>query len=264
LILNNNYQKGNFEKIIAYDLLSQSISHMDNKDNLDERSFFMTIKLRHKSDIDKVLKPIFIKINNVLYSKTIGSGSQKSSMIICGDVEGSRLHIPEFKRPIYPHLHALLILSHEDHLVWKDKKEVLIALLNIEISSLLEVKSFDQNPVWIKPFDINKGSIIDTVAYIGKAFFQAQKSSLEFGASRVFPFEIECTKRPDTPWIGEKDKCYSQLIYDPRQFFSDAHQIRLSEAHLAVIDQGKNLTGTELEKHIQRFVRTVETGGFML
>lgn len=261
---NNNTVKGT-RVVQSYHLLAQSICHMDYVKDLDHRTYFLTVKVVNRSALSDLDKVIFIKINQVLYGNQKGRGSRKAALIICGDVEGSRDGNPELRNPIQPHFHALLILSKKDQVVWKGRQDELFAKIKSEIASIREVKYLnDQAEVWIEPFDSSKGSIPETISYVEKAYWQAQPRNVDFKPAAVFPFEIIHQQHSSSKWLNRKTDYYNQLIYDPRVLFSKDHKTKLSEEHLEIIEQGNQLTGAELETHIERFVRSVDRGKFTL
>lgn len=154
-------------------LLLNSIQHFDDITDIDTRSYFLTIHVNYKTQLETCRKLVYYKITRMLNNNIYRLGPHRPALIIADDVEGSRDHLPELSNPIYPHLHALLIMP--------DSVNDITMMSNV-ISSIREVKKVD-----IIEYDYRQPlpRLIDYV-------LKLQADGFNFG---VYPYETDIAHR---------------------------------------------------------------------
>lgn len=180
------------QKLLEAEYLARATCIHDHIDCLLERSIAFTVLVRKPAFCEDIKKVIFLKINRFLYKKRRTTGSRRSSVILCGDVEGTRLNRGAFGRPIMPHIHGYLVLSPQDFESWRGRTRELT--LGIQ-KSLLRIREVGQSSKRTRESDVVVKPAFARLdiwlSYLMKAYPQAALRRAEFDPPSVYPYELD-------------------------------------------------------------------------
>lgn len=170
--------------------LTAALKHMENEDivAIDERTYFLTIPVNHIHQLKEIKKVINTKIRNVFGFPT---GANQLSLIICGDVKGTRTNVHDILGYQQPHFHALLLIPRSlypkddqmNNSVIQRTKQLLCKIQELKINGR------PCEEIFIKPLDPNKGSLLFACSYIMKAETKAIFEGAEEFACSTFPYD---------------------------------------------------------------------------
>lgn len=187
---------------------SRLLCEHEGLENTFDRSLAFTIHLTTLKDTVRVQKAIFQKIHRSIYGWRYSPDNFTFSMLIAGDVEGSRsgyVPVDVLKTPLCPHYHGLMVFSQEDWAVISPDLSAWIAVIRTSIAEIKEVKNSEINgdgcyiseSVWIKKFEpkLDKhtkyaSALADYIQYIIKVDLIANKQSIDTYCPMVFPHDI--------------------------------------------------------------------------
>lgn len=207
-----------------YRYLINSIQHFSNIDNLDQRTFAITVHVNKTSDLNLIRKVIPLHLNELITNDMYSISDERSALVICDDVEGSRDFKPNLTNPVYPHFHGVLILSKEtmDHIQDMDK---FITKMENKLLLLDEVRHATANSktVDITPYHY-MNSIFDLASYSTKLIRQAGNTDFDFG---VYPYEFDLHNKKNVALgiqaMSNAEKLFEEVLADPAIAFSDRY-----------------------------------------
>lgn len=207
-----------------YRYLINSIQHFSDIDNLDQRTFAITVHVNKASDLNLIRKLIPLHLNELITDDRYSISNERPALIICDDVEGSRDFNPNLTNPVYPHFHGVLILSKETMVQIKDMDKFITEMEN-KLLLINEVRHATANnkAVDIKPYHY-KNSIFDLASYSTKLMHQAGNTDFNFG---VYPYEFDLHNKKN---IGlgiqaadNAEKLFEDVLANPSIAFSDRY-----------------------------------------
>ena len=211
---------------------SRLICEHENTENISDRSLTFTVQLRTLKDTDKIQNAIFQKIHRAIYGKRYSPDEFTFSMLIAGDVEGSRsgyIPIDVLKAPLYPHYHGLLVFSEKDWAIISSDLSAWFAAIRSSIVEIKEVKEpeidedgcYIHETVWIKKFESKPGkhtkyasALAVYIQYMVKADFIANKHSIVTYQPMVFPHDIS-----KSPILAIKSNMLFDKLYEQETKF---------------------------------------------
>ncbi len=188
---------------------SRLLCEHEGLESIADRSLAFTIHLTTLRDTVGIQKAIFQKIHRSIYGGRYSPDDFTFSMMIAGDVEGSRsgyVPVDVLKAPLYPHYHGLIVFSEGDWAIISPNLSAWIAVIRNSIAEIKEVKNSEINDdgcyisesVWIKKFEpkLDKhakyaSALADYIQYIIKADLIANKQSIDTYCPMVFPHDLD-------------------------------------------------------------------------
>lgn len=202
LRINQNWRckkKGLKNEHLEIEWLARAISPHDDFKNIIARCIAITVHVKSPQFSEAVKKIIFLKINQAICGHVSAQGVDRSSLVICADVEGSRRWRAKFHNPEVPHLHGILILSPPAFEVWQYAMPQLMAACQQKIMEIKQVgQAFSELGrrarkchVLLRPLT---GTAESWLTYGNKAFDQATLMGEDFDPPSVFPYDIVMQK----------------------------------------------------------------------
>ena len=197
--------------------LARHMCTLDDTNRMHERSLYLTVFLKNKADAENVKIPIYLKVNKVIHGRRSMSGTYRTSMTICFDVDGSRENRPNLINPCTPHLHAIITLPLKVYENLSVPMSVLGEGISKEIIKMKEVGYPRGDPFYnikgkaakVEPM---VKSIRTPMDYTTKAHRQAYDRNVEFDQPSVFPYDIHIMKKPDTKETTEMIKGADEIL----------------------------------------------------
>lgn len=239
-----DHYTGNLLK--AKDLMANALSHFNDKINLYDQSFFLTVRVKDKADIPLVKQLVFYRCCDALKTKASGIfGCRQPGLIICGDVEGSAERKPNFTNPHVSHLHGLLFVPKEILKLFAENE--LEDAIKKEIRRIREVINRDR-AVYCEKYNQEK-SIAETVSYAIKAEEMAASRGIIGYDCSVYPYDIvvgKIEKSKQRKLFSRKDHIFKLIKADPDPVDLDlTGELNGNEV---VSSQGKGRMAALLEK----------------
>jgi hypothetical protein len=186
-------------------------SMLFNQDIIDssiyERSFMITVKMQRNIFSTKGISDLYQnmdKLNTIIYLRIISALNpakknrchEVASILICADVEGTRINKGNFINPEIPHFHILVILTNEEY---KQHKNSILELESKIIRNLAEINKLGdeinriKNDIRVDKFDmIHDDSDFDRIfTYIYKAHTQANRKDIYFPRPCTYPYQLD-------------------------------------------------------------------------
>jgi len=231
-----------------YTLLVQAISHFDNTSALDNRCYFMTIKLLDREYIQNLYIPIYQRVTQVFGNEGHKDGINRPGLILSGDVYRSQYGDCNHLDPIDPHIHGLLFIPIDTLLTEKEIIESIKAKLQ-------PLRELTKNAVWINKFDTNRKHLVDTIGYNLKAIRSRNGQHVSDYKEAVFPHDLDMRKGGEevaASLFKRVTKLHKELTSDHSPFFEEASQKGPTQRQSAL-----NRTKTEKldESHVAKLVR---------
>jgi hypothetical protein len=183
-------QKTDLTTIQAIHHMISSIQHMTNEDirNIDERSYLITIPIKHIDEANRLKNVIYTKIR-----KSFGFNDQdvKIGLISCSDIGGTRNGSNIDLDWNNPHIHATMFLPRQVAPQSETDQEKMKLSIRRELLSLYEVEERvrDGRRLDIRKYDPRLKSLFDMESYGSKADTRFIHQKAEAFTTWTFPHD---------------------------------------------------------------------------
>lgn len=283
------------DKATANTYISAAISHMRNKQNIDMRTYFLTIHQQREffstyADVDVAIskrsfqKKIFKTINSFVHGNCKPELEDRMGIIFGPDqlgTKGNKKRDISFNTNETPHIHAVLILPFE--ISDPEVEEKFMSLLTQEIKhvygvrtessrggaifdgglSVLVQKFSDLNPLWYLVNYTTKASEFQNSQADFEPYIAPYQMKLEEYDTAYARSALEKAKfaRYRATIMAAQERTLRRLTYDPTPFYLSDVCRDISEEHFHFLVERKMCRTYDVEPSRVEINRIISWGG---
>ena len=213
-----------------YLLLAKAINHFDDRSNLDDRCYYMTIKVPDENNIQRLYTPVYQKINKAFGNSGHQAGINRIGIIFTGDITGSEKKECNYQNPKGPHIHGLLFFP----IGCQFSETEIIGKVKLALQDLREV---GKDALWLGKFDANRSHLIDVIGYNMKANRSFHGQHLSHYKEAVYPYDLDLKHGDEATkelLSQSQARLLGQLIADHSPFFANSNQKGLTSRGMAL------------------------------
>lgn len=239
--------------------IALSIQHMTNEDikHIDERSYLITIPIKHIDEANRLKKIIYTKIRK---SFSFNDQDIKIGLIYCGDVEGTRSSMNDLNW-MNPHIHATMFLPRQVAPLSEAEQERMKLSIRRELLSLYEVEESVRSgrKIDVRKYDSNQASLFDMASYSSKADTKFIHQKADKFTTWTFPYDPKSgnNKVVDTSNPDIQDLLFNLHLF-PENVFSYPRLDRMIPMQTHYREMYVNsVSDLEQQRVRNRFIRLV-------